>query len=108
MMLKVLVLTMIDFLVYINDYSPCICILFVVVIVVVSVLLLFGIVNCIINLVCWVFRVNDFLDYFSELDKLQLRYVLKNFDKVLLDTSNNTKILENLKCQKSAKDSSRK
>lgn len=52
--------------------------------------------------------VSKALEFNESLDFSALRYIQDNFDKFAKDTANNSVICNKLKCQKSAKDSSRK
>lgn len=95
------------FIDYLYAYSEIIGVAFETILLILAVALVVGFIALICLIVFWVTSVNDTINYIDD-NLYSIRYVLKNFDKFANDTANNTVICNELKCQKSAKDSSRK
>ena len=95
------------FIDYLYAYSEVIGIAFESILVFLAVALVVGFIALICLIVAWVTSVNETINFIDD-NFYSIGYVLRNFDKFAKDTANNTVICNELKCQKSAKDSSRK
>ena len=95
------------FIDYLYAYNELIGLSFECFLIILAVLLVVGFLVLIYLIVSWVLSVNETINFIDD-NYYSIRYVLKNFDNVKQDTANNSVIFNELKCQKSAKDSSRK
>lgn len=96
-----------NFIDYLYAYSEGVGIAFESILVLLAVVLVFGFIVLIYLTASWVISVNETINFIDD-NFYSIHYIIKNFDKVKQDTANNSVICNELKCQKSAKDSSRK
>lgn len=96
-----------NFIDYLYAYNEWVALAFVCILIVLAVALVVGLIALIVLICSWVSSVNYTVSLIDD-NFFQLKYVLKNFDKFAQDTANNTVICNELKNQKSTKDSGRK
>lgn len=96
-----------NFIDYLYAYNECVGIAFQSLLIVLAIALVVGIIVFIAFAVAWVSSVTETVNFIDE-HFYSIRYLIKNYDKYFRDTANNTAIINELKCQKSTKDSGRK